>query len=79
MAQLPARLYTPSLACALLLPRLTPRRVPRSRLAVLAGPSECLVIADETADPSVVAKDLLAQAEHDPQVSWRRTRATAEA
>ncbi|KAJ8611999.1 hypothetical protein CTAYLR_004417 [Chrysophaeum taylorii] len=32
---------------------------------MLAGPSEVLVIADETADPSVVAADLLAQAEHD--------------
>lgn len=32
----------------------------------LAGPSEVLVIADETADPSCVATDLLAQAEHDP-------------
>lgn len=32
---------------------------------MLAGPSEVLVIADETASPSVVAADLLAQAEHD--------------
>lgn len=31
----------------------------------LAGPSEILVVADETADPAVVASDLLAQAEHD--------------
>lgn len=31
----------------------------------LAGPSEILVVADETADPTVVAADLLAQAEHD--------------
>lgn len=31
----------------------------------LAGPSEILVIADDTADPAVVAADLLAQAEHD--------------
>jgi histidinol dehydrogenase len=31
----------------------------------LAGPSEILVIADENADPSLVAIDLLAQAEHD--------------
>lgn len=31
----------------------------------LAGPSEILVIADETADPALVAADLLAQAEHD--------------
>ena len=32
---------------------------------MLAGPSECLVICDETADGNVVAADLLAQAEHD--------------
>lgn len=31
----------------------------------LAGPSEILVIADEQADPALVAADLLAQAEHD--------------
>jgi histidinol dehydrogenase len=31
-----------------------------------AGPSECVVIADETADPALVAADLLAQAEHGP-------------
>ncbi len=32
---------------------------------MLAGPSELLVLADETADPEVLAADLLAQAEHD--------------
>ncbi|SDJ62433.1 histidinol dehydrogenase [Halovenus aranensis] len=31
----------------------------------LAGPSEVLVLADETADPELVASDLVAQAEHD--------------
>ena len=31
-----------------------------------AGPSEVLIIADKTADPSFVAADLLAQAEHGP-------------
>lgn len=31
----------------------------------LAGPSEILVIADDQADPTLVAADLLAQAEHD--------------
>ena len=30
-----------------------------------AGPSELLVVADETADPRLVAADLLSQAEHD--------------
>jgi sulfopropanediol 3-dehydrogenase len=31
---------------------------------VFAGPSEILVIADETADPDIVAADLVGQAEH---------------
>src|SRR5699024_10698453 len=31
-----------------------------------AGPSEVLIIADESADPDIVAADLLGQAEHDP-------------
>jgi histidinol dehydrogenase len=31
----------------------------------LAGPSEILVVADDTADPDLVAADLVAQAEHD--------------
>ncbi|MFA0414551.1 histidinol dehydrogenase [Vibrio renipiscarius] len=31
-----------------------------------AGPSEVLVIADETADPDFIASDLLSQAEHGP-------------
>jgi sulfopropanediol 3-dehydrogenase len=33
---------------------------------LLAGPTEILVIADDGADPEVVAADLLGQAEHDP-------------
>ena len=33
----------------------------------LAGPSEILVIADDTANPRYVAADLLSQAEHDPE------------
>jgi len=32
----------------------------------LAGPTEVLIVADGTADPALVATDLLAQAEHDP-------------
>ena len=35
----------------------------------LPGPSEVLIIADETANPSYCAADLLAQAEHDPLAS----------
>lgn len=38
----------------------------RVRIDMLAGPSELLVLADHTADPVIVAADLLAQAEHDP-------------
>jgi sulfopropanediol 3-dehydrogenase len=33
---------------------------------LLAGPTEVLVIADETADPEIVAADLVGQAEHGP-------------
>ncbi|MEE8721452.1 MAG: histidinol dehydrogenase [Eggerthellaceae bacterium] len=33
---------------------------------MIAGPSEVCVVADETADPKLVAIDLMAQAEHDP-------------
>ncbi len=35
----------------------------------LAGPSEVLIIADESANPVYVAADLLAQAEHDPMAA----------
>ncbi len=35
----------------------------------LAGPSEILVVADETCDTSYVAADMLAQAEHDPDAA----------
>lgn len=34
---------------------------------MLAGPSELLVLADQSADPALIAADLLAQAEHDTQ------------
>ncbi|MBN2981653.1 MULTISPECIES: histidinol dehydrogenase [Cohnella] len=36
---------------------------------MIAGPSEVVVLADETADAAYVAADLLAQAEHDPLAS----------
>ncbi len=36
---------------------------------MVAGPSEVVIIADETADPAHAAADLLAQAEHDPLAS----------
>lgn len=38
----------------------------RVAIDMLAGPSELVVLADDTARPAVVAADLLAQAEHDP-------------
>jgi histidinol dehydrogenase len=34
-----------------------------------AGPSELLVIADATADPEIIAREVLAQAEHDPRAA----------
>ena len=36
---------------------------------MVAGPSDILIIADETANPKYVAADLLSQAEHDTQAS----------
>ena len=38
----------------------------RCGIDLLAGPTEILVIADDVADPALVACDLLGQAEHDP-------------
>jgi histidinol dehydrogenase len=42
-----------------------------------AGPSEVLIIADESANASYIAADLLAQAEHDPQ-AWAILLTTSE-
>jgi histidinol dehydrogenase len=36
------------------------------RIDSLAGPTEVLIVADASADPRLVAADLIAQAEHDP-------------
>jgi histidinol dehydrogenase len=36
---------------------------------MFAGPSEILIIADQTANPAYVAADMLSQAEHDPLAS----------
>ena len=38
----------------------------RCGIDLLAGPTEIMIIADESADPALVACDLLGQAEHDP-------------
>jgi sulfopropanediol 3-dehydrogenase len=38
----------------------------RVGIDLFAGPTEILVIADETADPDIVAEDLVGQAEHGP-------------
>jgi len=35
----------------------------------IAGPSEVLIVADASADPALVAADMLAQAEHDPEAA----------
>jgi phosphoribosyl-ATP pyrophosphohydrolase/phosphoribosyl-AMP cyclohydrolase/histidinol dehydrogenase len=37
----------------------------RTRIDMLAGPSELLIVASQEADPRLIAADLLAQAEHD--------------
>ena len=36
---------------------------------IIAGPSEVMVVADQSADPWFIAADLLSQAEHDPKSS----------
>ena len=36
---------------------------------LFAGPTEILIVADDTADPRLVAADLISQAEHDEQAS----------
>ena len=41
----------------------------RVAIDMIAGPSEILVVADETATPAFVAADLLSQAEHDVNAS----------
>lgn len=38
----------------------------RCGIDLLAGPTEILIIADDEADPALIACDLLGQAEHDP-------------
>jgi len=53
----------------------------RVGIDLFAGPTEILVIADETADPNIVAYDLVGQAEHGPDSpAWLVTtsRALAE-
>jgi histidinol dehydrogenase len=49
-----------------------------------AGPSEVLILADRSANPRIIAADMIAQAEHDPQsvsvtVSWDELLASAVA
>ena len=36
---------------------------------MIAGPSEILILADDTANPEFLAADLMSQAEHDPLAS----------
>lgn len=54
----------------------------RVAIDMIAGPSEILIIADETGEPSYIAADLLSQAEHDALASAvliTTSRALAEA
>ncbi len=44
---------------------------------MVAGPSEILIVADDSADPSFCAADLLSQAEHDPAACVLLTHAPA--
>jgi len=39
----------------------------RVRIDMIAGPSEVLIVADDTGQPAYIAADMLAQAEHDPE------------
>jgi histidinol dehydrogenase len=43
--------------------------VGRCGIDSLAGPTELLILADDSADPAWLAEDLLAQAEHDPDAA----------
>lgn len=45
---------------------------------MIAGPSEVLVLADDTAEPELVAAELLAQAEHDTDASVAAVTADAD-
>lgn len=58
----------------------------RVRIDMIAGPSEVLIVADDTGRPEYIAADMLAQAEHDPQAlamlvctDWSLATATVEA
>lgn len=41
----------------------------QSAIDMLAGPSELVIVADDATSPALIAADLLAQAEHDPDAS----------
>lgn len=49
----------------------TAKRLVQGRVGIdmIAGPSEILILADNTADPALVAADMLSQAEHDALAS----------
>ena len=44
----------------------------RVRIDMLAGPSELVVLADQSADPETIAADLIGQAEHDVEARHSR-------
>lgn len=50
----------------------------QAAIDMIAGPSEVVVLADETANPAYIAADLLAQAEHDPLASVTLVTTSAE-
>lgn len=60
------RIFGPGNAWVTAAKNLVSRDPEGSSIDIPAGPSEVMVIADETANPSFVAADLLSQAEHDP-------------
>ena len=61
-----AKIFGPGNAYVTEAKRQVSRRTDGAAIDMPAGPSEVLVIADETANPAFVAADLLSQAEHGP-------------
>ncbi len=60
------KIFGPGNSYVTMAKQLVSQQVPGLAIDMPAGPSELLVIADELAEPSYVAADLLSQAEHGP-------------
>ncbi len=76
-----AKIYGPGNRYVTAMKSIVSRPPHNAAIDMLAGPSELLVIADDTADPRWVAADLLSQAEHgadSPVVLVTPSRALAE-